>query len=137
MRPVPPRALGAPPPAVGRARPCCRYHRTDAAPATEVLMTTQAPQTRSASIRRRLPLAAATLAALAVALLGASAVANPATTTSRHADLQNDADALVAAGVPGAILVIRSGDHTVRIVSGVGNVDTRTPMRAGDRFRIG
>jgi D-alanyl-D-alanine carboxypeptidase len=101
-------------------------------------MTTKAVHIKSTSIRRWVPLAAAILAGLAAAgLLAASAIANPATTTSRHADLQRDADALVAAGVPGALLVIRNGDHTVRIVSGVGNVDTQTPMRAGDRFRIG
>jgi D-alanyl-D-alanine carboxypeptidase len=100
-------------------------------------MTTRAAHVESTP-RRKLPLTAAILAGLAAAaLLGASAMANPATSTSRHADLQRDADALVAAGLPGALLVVRNGDHTVRIVSGVGNVATQTPMRAGDRFRIG
>ena len=60
--------------------------------------------------------AAALLACLATALLAASATAEPTSNeNARAAALQKDVDALVAAGVPGAILFVRDGDHTVRL----------------------
>jgi D-alanyl-D-alanine carboxypeptidase len=102
------------------------------------MMTSPAPYPKRTRVRRRLALSGAILAGLTVAsLLAASAIATPPTTKSTRAQqLQNDLDALVAAGVPGAILVIRDKDRTVSIASGLGNVDEQTPMRPGDRFRI-
>jgi D-alanyl-D-alanine carboxypeptidase len=101
-------------------------------------MTSPAPHAKPTRSRRKLALSAAILAGLtAAALLAASAIATPATTTStRGPQLQEDLDALVAAGVPGAILVIRDGNRTVSLASGLGNVGEQTPMRPGDRFRI-
>ena len=65
----------------------------------------------------------ALLACLATALLAASATAEPTSTeNTRAASLQKDVDALVAAGVPGAILVVRNRDHTVRLTGGLGDV---------------
>ncbi|HMC70888.1 MAG TPA: serine hydrolase domain-containing protein, partial [Mycobacteriales bacterium] len=52
-------------------------------------------------------------------------------------DLQRSLDQLVAAGVPGAVLLVRKGDRTIRLTSGYGNLNPKTPMRAGDRFRVG
>jgi D-alanyl-D-alanine carboxypeptidase len=43
----------------------------------------------------------------------------------------------VAAGAPGAVLLVRDRDRTVRLTSGSGNVRPRTRMRASDRFRVG
>ena len=43
----------------------------------------------------------------------------------------------MAAGVPGAIVLVRDGDRTIRLASGYGNLARRTPMRASDRFRVG
>src|SRR5215211_41735 len=102
------------------------------------MMTRPAPYPKTTRGRRRLALSGAILAGLtAAALLAASAIATPATTTSTPApQLQEDLDALVAAGVPGAILVVRDGSRTVSLASGLGNVDEQTPMRPGDRFRI-
>ena len=51
--------------------------------------------------------------------------------------LQQALDAVVAAGVPGAIVLVRDGDRTIRLASGYGNLARRTPMRASDRFRVG
>ncbi len=51
--------------------------------------------------------------------------------------LQRAADALVAAGAPGAIVLVRDGDRTTRVVGGYANLATRRPMRASDRFRVG
>lgn len=73
----------------------------------------------------------------AAALIGASALAQP--TTSRNtqaAGLQKDLDALVTAGAPGAILVVRSGDQTVHLASGLADVARKRPMHPADRFRI-
>ena len=101
-------------------------------------MTSPAPHPKPTRGRRKLALSGAILAGLiAAVLLAASAIATTATTNSTSApQLQEDLDALVAAGVPGAILVVRDGSHTVSIASGLGNVDEQTPMRPGDRFRI-
>src|SRR5207302_2500805 len=38
---------------------------------------------------------------------------------------------------PGAVLFVRNGDRTIRLTSGYGNLKPKTPMRAGDRFRVG
>lgn len=70
-------------------------------------------------------------AALAAA---ASAASKPA--PAPEAKLQRTLDELVAAGVPGAVLLVRDGDRTVRVTSGYGNLKPKTPMRESDRFRI-
>ncbi len=51
-------------------------------------------------------------------------------------ELQEGLDGLVAAGVPGAILLVRDGDRTVLLASGLGDIAGQTPMRPDDRFRI-
>ena len=101
-------------------------------------MTSPAPYAKPTGSRRRLALMGAILAGLiATALVAASAIATTATAKSTSTpQFQEDLDALVAAGVPGAILVIRDGKRTVSLASGLGNVDEETPMRSGDRFRI-
>ena len=79
----------------------------------------------------------ALLACLATALLAASATAEPTSSeNTRAASLQKDVDALVAAGVPGAILVVRDRDHTVRLTGGLGDVGKKTPMNARNHFKI-
>jgi D-alanyl-D-alanine carboxypeptidase len=50
--------------------------------------------------------------------------------------LQRDADALVAAGAPGVVLLARNGERTRTITSGLAEISTKTPMRASDRFRV-
>lgn len=52
------------------------------------------------------------------------------------AGLQKDVDTVVAAGAPGAILLVRNGNRTVRLTAGLGNVARKTPMRSGDHFKI-
>jgi D-alanyl-D-alanine carboxypeptidase len=51
--------------------------------------------------------------------------------------LQRELDGLVATGIPGAILLVRDRDRTVRLTSGVARISPSEPMRAGDRFRVG
>jgi D-alanyl-D-alanine carboxypeptidase len=78
-------------------------------------------------------------AVLGVALIGvvaaAAPVATPATATESPT-LQEAADNLVAAGVPGVVLVVRDGDRTIRVSSGYGNLAKGTPIRVTDRFRV-
>jgi D-alanyl-D-alanine carboxypeptidase len=80
----------------------------------------------------------AVLACLATAaLVAASAPAKPTATAERHAiGLQQDLDALVAAGAPGAILFIRTGSRTVQLTSGLSDITHETPIAAGDHFKI-
>src|SRR4051794_31090297 len=50
--------------------------------------------------------------------------------------LQGRLDALVAAGVPGAVVFVRDGHHVFRLAAGTSNLTTGQPMRVDDRFRI-
>jgi D-alanyl-D-alanine carboxypeptidase len=88
------------------------------------------------TLMKRLALPGIVLACLAAAaLVAVSAPAKP-TTTDNDAALQKDVDALVAAGAPGAILLVRDGNRTIRVTGGLGNVARKTPMRSGDHFKI-
>ena len=74
---------------------------------------------------------------LAFAAIAASAMPKATTATNiNEAGLQKDVDALVAAGAPGAILLVRDGNRTIRVTSGFGNVAQKTPMRPNDHFKI-
>jgi len=55
----------------------------------------------------------------------------------RVAELQQALDDVVAAGVPGAVVVVRDGHRTIELASGLGNLQPATPMRVSDRARIG
>jgi len=57
--------------------------------------------------------------------------------TPDRAALQQALDRVVAAGVPGAVLLARDGDRTVRLASGDSIVAGHVRARPGDRFRIG
>ena len=74
---------------------------------------------------------------LAFALALAFGGAAPPRGTGGEAQLQRALDGVVAAGVPGAVLLVREGNRTMRLASGYGNLRPRTPMRTGDRFRVG
>ncbi|HKV69411.1 MAG TPA: serine hydrolase domain-containing protein, partial [Gaiellales bacterium] len=82
-------------------------------------------------------LSCAGLAALAgpsVSGAGASSVAGHG---SDAAVLRHQMHALVAAGVPGAVLVVRDGDRQLRLAAGTSDLAAGTPMRAENRFKIG
>jgi D-alanyl-D-alanine carboxypeptidase len=87
---------------------------------------------------------------VAVALCSAGVIALTAACggTSRHsptsarearekATIQRALDRLTAAGAPGAIVLVRHGNQTLRLTSGYANLEKKTPMRPTDRFRIG
>src|SRR4051794_35192232 len=80
--------------------------------------------------------------ALALVALAAAAPAAPASaardrSAGRETKLQRGLDRVVAAGVPGAVLLVREGRRTTRYTSGHGRLKPTTPMRARDRFRVG
>ena len=97
-------------------------------------MSTQPTQRRKAM----LTVPKTILACLAaVAIAATSAAAGPAArNVDSPAGLQHDLDALVAAGAPGAILLVRDGDHTTRLAAGLGDLARKTPMRAENHFKI-
>jgi D-alanyl-D-alanine carboxypeptidase len=64
-------------------------------------------------------------------------VAPSAASAAPPAKLQRTLDRVVAAGAPGALVLVRDGDRTQRLTSGLGNLATRSPIRVSDRTRIG
>jgi D-alanyl-D-alanine carboxypeptidase len=102
--------------------------------------------TRSEYRGRTLAVRGALVACLAAAALiadttsQASATATQANATStlisHAAGLQTDVDALVAAGAPGALLLVRDGARTTRLAAGLGDIPRKTRMRPGDHFKI-
>jgi D-alanyl-D-alanine carboxypeptidase len=61
----------------------------------------------------------------------------PGGTAAGNDQLQQRLDELVAAGAPGAILLVRGGDRTVRLTSGYGELERKAPPGTTDRFRVG
>ena len=91
---------------------------------------------RSKYLHRALAAPGALVACLAAtAFLAASAPAKPTTTDTNPSRLQTDVNALVAAGAPGAILLVRDGNRTVRLTAGLSNLAPKTPMRPDDHFK--
>src|SRR5207249_3944094 len=63
--------------------------------------------------------------------------ATPVREAKKEARIQRALDRLTATGAPGAIVLVRDGNQTLRLTSGYGNLEKKTPMRTTDRFRIG
>jgi D-alanyl-D-alanine carboxypeptidase len=81
-----------------------------------------------------LPLA---LLALAAAPCAAASAAGDQGRHPREAEFQRSLDRVVAAGVPGAVVLVRAGGRTTRLTAGYGALRSKRPMRAEDRFRVG
>jgi len=97
------------------------------------------PASAKNTFPRILQRAAAAVALVSLGMAALVAASAPAQATSpgdRAPGLQHDLDALVAAGAPGAILFIRDGHRTTRLVAGLGDVAETTPMRANNHFKI-
>jgi D-alanyl-D-alanine carboxypeptidase len=69
-------------------------------------------------------------------LFAASAASAPGSRDSLAPALRKEMENLVAAGVPGVVLLVREGDRPIRISSGYGNLANGTPIRVTDRFRV-
>ena len=78
----------------------------------------------------------ATLAAVAMTAAPAAAATGGPAASGHGRGLQRQLDELVAAGVPGAILLTRDGHRTRRYAGGLSDVAQQQPMRPEDRFRI-
>ena len=63
--------------------------------------------------------------------------ATPPREAKQNARIQRALDRLTASGAPGAVVLVRDGNRTLRLTSGYANLEKKTPMRATDRFRIG
>jgi D-alanyl-D-alanine carboxypeptidase len=73
-----------------------------------------------------------------VAALAVLACAPPAgAALPSAAKLRHEVAGLVAAGVPGAVVVVRDGRKAVRVAGGSARLGPRQAMRVDDRFRIG
>jgi D-alanyl-D-alanine carboxypeptidase len=72
----------------------------------------------------------AVLACAATALTSATALGN------ERSSLQSDVNQLVAAGAPGAILLVHAGNQDKVFTGGLADVTRRTPIRASDHFKI-
>jgi D-alanyl-D-alanine carboxypeptidase len=90
-----------------------------------------------AQVARTTAATALVLAAFAALGLGSAAAAPVDRGAATDPTLQRTLDELVRAGVPGAILLVRDEDRTVRLTSGFAEVPGKTPVRVGDRFRVG
>jgi D-alanyl-D-alanine carboxypeptidase len=88
--------------------------------------------------RRTVKLSGAILACLTAAvLIVASATARPTSVAgTRTVVLQGDVDALIAAGAPGAILLVRDGNKTTRLTGGVSDLATQQAIEPRDHYRI-
>jgi D-alanyl-D-alanine carboxypeptidase len=78
-------------------------------------------------------------ATLAAGLAGLFAAASPAATTAtrtRTPELEQAMDELLAAGVPGVVVLVRDGHRTIRIARGYGNLAESAQMRVRDQFRV-
>jgi D-alanyl-D-alanine carboxypeptidase len=87
-------------------------------------------------VSRRVVAGVAVAAVAAVVLLtGASASTDPV--AARRAKIGRALADMIEAGAPGAVVVFRDGSRTLRMTAGVADTKRKTPMRVGDRFRIG
>src|SRR3954453_7491774 len=78
-------------------------------------------------------LLAATAVSLAVGASGGAASTRPSGTPGLEASLSQ----LVAAGAPGATLLVRRGNRTTLLARGFAETASKKRMRPGDSFRIG
>jgi D-alanyl-D-alanine carboxypeptidase len=72
------------------------------------------------------------LAGLVWALVAPAAGAAPPTA----AKLRREADRMIAAGVPGVVVLVRDGSRTVRFARGSSRLKPHRALRVSDRFRI-
>jgi D-alanyl-D-alanine carboxypeptidase len=88
--------------------------------------------------RRKLTAGLAVVAAVAAAATPTFADDHRAPLrTASAARLQQALDDVVAAGAPGALVFVRSGNETIRLSSGNGSLSPGRPMRVDGRARIG
>lgn len=80
---------------------------------------------------------AAFLAALSTVALVSTATAAPSRKAATTAKLSRLAHGVVAAGVPGVVVLARDGRRTIRVAQGRAQLRPAEPLSAADRFRVG
>src|SRR4051812_24910406 len=78
-----------------------------------------------------------TLAGEALTVGVPAARATPASKPPFATAVKRSLDRLVAAGAPGAVVLVREDGRTLRLAAGYANTRTKTRMRPSDRFRGG
>src|SRR3954454_4538276 len=78
-----------------------------------------------------------TLTGVALTVGVPAARATPASKPPFATAVKRSLDRLVAAGAPGAVVLVRDDGRTLRIAAGYANTRTKTRMRPSDRFRVG
>jgi D-alanyl-D-alanine carboxypeptidase len=80
---------------------------------------------------------------VSVSLVMGSAVAAAAASPAVHGSsrgtspLQEQMQALVDAGAPGVVVLVRHGADQIQLAAGAARLDPMQPMRPDDRFRVG
>ena len=93
---------------------------------------------RSSALRAvAVPCLVAGLIAIGAAAPAGAAGARSDRLTRSVPGLRVALDRLVAAGAPGAVMLVRDGGRTVRLARGLADRARKAPMRVGDRFRVG
>jgi D-alanyl-D-alanine carboxypeptidase len=87
-------------------------------------------------VRLRLGLVLAVVAALG-GCAGGSGESSPPSEPATRPDIDRTLRLITREGAPGAIVLLRNRIGTWRGVRGFANADTRVPIRASDRFRVG
>ena len=76
-------------------------------------------------------------ALIALTLAGSAAAAAAAGTEAPAGPLGAELRAVVAAGSPGALVLVQDGGSRIEAVSGLADIRGGVPLRPGDRFRAG
>ena len=104
-----------------------------------LIRTSRSNRPENRSMGRKALIMISMLAATAAASLAASAGVGGAAPTKANATpaLGESLSQLVAAGAPGATLLVRRGDRTTLLARGFADTAAKKRMRPGDSFRIG
>ena len=130
--------LGAVRPPAGGAVPQTRTTK-GAAMKVHLNRTSRRSRLENRSTSHKVLIVTSMLAVTGAVLLGAGAGAGGAAPTRANAtpSLGQSLSQLVAAGAPGATLLVRQGDRTTVLARGFADVAAKKRMRPGDSFRIG
>ena len=104
-----------------------------------LIRTSRRSRLENRSMSHKVLIMTSMLAATAAVSLAAGAGAGGAASTKANATpgLGESLSQLVAAGAPGATLLVRRGDRTTLLARGFAETATKKRMRPGDSFRIG
>jgi D-alanyl-D-alanine carboxypeptidase len=102
-----------------------------------VIRTSRRSRLGNWSMSQKVLIITSMLAATAAVSLGASAGSAAATKANATPGLGASLSQLVAAGAPGATLLVRQGDRTTLLARGFAETASKKRMRPGDSFRIG